>query len=301
MRISFIGKFNKMHDEEYIAEGFESIGHFVQRIPDVLSPFDIGQAIKSLNPDILLYCKWQQPKELDETIESLKKGGMKTVCWLFDLYLGYAREEQVKTKLFFKSDYVFTTDGGHDEEFKRLGVNHHCIRQGIRNKECFIQEGIPKGIAFIGSDNPLYPYRCKMLGKVIARFNNGFTWYGRGDTDEMRGTKLNELFGNTKVIIGDSVYSPYYWSNRVVETLGRGGFLIHSEVEGLKEEYPYLVTYQKDNVQDLLNKIKYYSEHENERKEILQRNFEWVRHHYTIDKKCRELIDYVFTSHNKKV
>lgn len=286
-----------MHDEEYIAQGFEKLGNTVVRIEDSSTPGEVKDALERYKPDMLIYCKWQQPKELDLTISSLKREGMRTVCWLFDLYFNYSRENQVHTKSFFKSDYVFTTDGGQQVRFKEAGVNHFCVRQGIRPEECFIQEGKPIGVAFIGSDNPLYPYRCKMLGEIMRTFNN-FTWYGRGDTDEKRGTDLNELFGNTKVIIGDSVYSPYYWSNRVVETLGRGGFLIHPEVEGIKEEYPYLVTYEKDNIQDLKNKIMYYLQHEDERKEIVQKNFEWVRDNYTVEKKCQELLDYVFPTHD---
>lgn len=297
MRIAFIGKFNKMHDEEYIAQGFEHIGHEVIRISDLSTGFEIKDALERYKPDILLYCKWIQPKEVDATINALKKVGMKTVCWLFDLYVGYTREYQLRNASFFKSDYVFTTDGGNQKTFDALKINHHCIRQGIRSEECFIQSGNPIGVAFVGSDNPANQERLKAIGQTMLYFPN-FTWYGRADTDEKRGMELNELYGNTKIVIGDSVYSPYYWSNRVVETLGRGGFLIHQDVPGIKEEYPYLVTYEKGNLADLKNKITYYLNHEDERKEILLKNFEWVRDHYTIEKKCQELLDVLRTTHN---
>lgn len=290
MRIVFIGKFNKSWDEEYIAEGFEHLGHEVVRVDHLSSPQEIQDALERYTPDILLYCKWEQPKELDAIINAQKKTGLKTVCWLFDLYIGYPREYQVSTRRFFRSDYVFTTDGGHQEEFKRLGVNHYCVRQGIRASECVLEEGNPVGVAFIGSDNPLHPYRQKMLGQIMLHFPN-FKWYGRGNTDEVRGMELNKVFANTKIIIGDSVTSPYYWSNRVVETLGRGGFLIHPAVEGIKEEYPYLVTYEPGNIQDLRNKINYYLNHEQERKDIIKLNIDWVKNNYTIEKKCQELLN----------
>lgn len=90
-------------------------------------------------------------------------------------------------------------------------------------------------------------------------------------------------------MIGDSVYSPNYWSNRVVETLGRGGFLIHREVEGLSKEYPDLVTYEKDNYEDLKNKIKFYLLNYDKRYEIIQKNFDWVKNNYTIEHKIKEL------------
>ena len=125
----------------------------------------------------------------------------------------------------------------------------------------------------------------------LAKMYN-FKWFGRKNTDELRGENLNEIYAKTKIVVGDSVYSPYYWSNRVVETLGRGGFLIHRDVPGIKEEYPDLVTYD-GTMEDLLKKIDYYLSHEEERQEIIRKNFEHVRDHYTMDKKCEELITWL--------
>jgi len=286
-----------MHDEEYIAEGFASLGHEVIRVDNLATSGEIKDVLQRYTPDILLFCKWEQPPELDAIINAQKKTGLKTVCWIFDLYIGYQREYQVKTRRFFKADYVFTTDGGHQEEFAKLGVNHHCVRQGIRASECVLEKGNPIGVAFVGSDNPLYPYRQKMLGEIMLHFPN-FKWYGRGDSDEVRGMQLNKIFANTKVIIGDAVYSPYYWSNRVVETLGRGGFLIHPDVPGIKKEYPHIVTYEVGNIQDLKNKITYYLNHEQERKDIIKLNFDWVKDNYTVEKKCKELLNVLQSTHN---
>jgi spore maturation protein CgeB len=141
-------------------------------------------------------------------------------------------------------------------------------------------------LVFIGSDNPSNKERNAILSSLEKDFN--ITWFGKKDTNEIRSTKLNELFSKTKIVVGDSVYSPHYWSNRIVETLGRGGFLIHKDVEGLKEEYPHLITYT--DYEDLKSKITYYLEHDIAREEIVKKNFEWVRDNYTCDKKCAEVV-----------
>lgn len=286
IKIAFVGKFNRLHDEEYIARSFEMLGHEVIRIPPHTMPNDIAMLLGYKRPDILLYCKWDYPPQLTEAI---KKAGTKTVCWLFDLYFDYQRELQVKTRRFFRSDYVFTTDGGHDKLWPKFGINHQCIRQGIYKEECFMLPTDNKyDVAFVGSESPLYDERNKTMKWASENFD--FRWFGRHDTEEIRGIKLNKLFSETKIIIGNSVYSPHYWSNRIVETLGRGGFLIHQEVEGLREEYPHLVTYKRGDLVDLKSKIEYYLTHEKEREEIRVKNFEWVRDNYTMDKKCAELI-----------
>lgn len=287
MRIAFIGKFNKLHDEEYIARSFESIGNEVRRINEKLSPYEIKEHLDDFKPDIVIWTKLSVP-DANKTREISKP--YKTVCWVFDLYIGYQREHRLNHPA-FTADFVFTTDGGHDKEFKELGINHKCVRQGIYKDECFMTEGTPENkVVFIGSENPYYPERTEMMSKLSKKYN--FKWYGRLNTNEMRGTELNKLFSEVKIVVGDSVTSPKYWSNRIVETLGRGGFLIHREVEGLKEEYPDLVTYD-GTFEDLCAKIDYYLEHEEERKEIIRKNFELVRDNYTMDKKCQELLDYV--------
>ena len=281
-KIAFIGKFTKYHDEEYIAQAFESLGHTVLRIEQRHTPDTVIQAVEKFQPEILLFTKYEIHPLLYQT---LRKYNIKTVCWLFDLYFNYTRENFVRTKQYFKADYVATTDGGNQHRFVNEGINHTCIRQGIAKDECVLLpfEDIKHEIVFVGSDNPVYPERSKLVREL------GATWLGKHNTDEARGMALNALYASTRVVIGDSYYSPHYWSNRVVETLGRGGFLIHRDVPGLKEEYPDLVTYD-GTIEDLRAKIEYYKDHEEERRDIIIKNFNHVKDKYTMDKKCQELI-----------
>jgi len=288
MRIAFVGKFRKMHDEEYIARSFEMLGHTVDRIEQITHPRDVMQYIREHTPDILLYTKWDIPVEM---LDACKVLHVKTVCWLFDLYFDYSREWQVNNKTFFRSQYVFTTDGGHDKRWKEHNINHRCVRQGIYKEECEMLEPTPRiEVVFVGSKSPIYPERNETMKRLANDFK--FKWFGERNTDEIRGLHLNRLFSASHIVVGDSFYSPHYWSNRVVETLGRGGFLIHRDVPGIKEEYPDLVTYD-GTYEDLKSKIEYYLKNESERVEIIKKNFEHVKNNYTMDKKCQELLNYI--------
>lgn len=290
MKIAFVGKFGKIYDEEYIARSFESIDHLVLRIPMSTSWSDIIGNLLKFRPDVLIYSKWNYPNEIDKTIEILRRSGMKTVCWLFDLYFDYHREHQVGLMKFFRSDYVISTDNGHNHRWPKYDIKHACVRQGIYKDECYMlpMKEIEYDIVFVGSDSPIYPERTKIMLKLDKIFN--FKWFGKKNTDELRSTELNELYSKSLIVVGDSFYSPHYWSNRIVETLGRGGFLIHREVEGLKEEYPFLVTYD-GSFEDLVDKINYYLIHLDERESLRKRNFEWVRERYTMDLQCKRLIE----------
>jgi len=291
-KIAIIGKFTNIFDEEYIARSFEMLGCHVDRIPQHLQWFDIKTALEKSKPDILLFTKWNWPNELDQTLIYLKRMGTKLVSWLFDIYFDYPREYQIRNAKFFKADYVFTTDNGHNHRWPAMGINHHCIRQGIFAEECYMADRATYkyDVVFIGSENPMFMQRNEILYKLDKDFK--FTWFGRKNTAEKRSHDLNRLFAETKIVVGDSYPSPRYWSNRIVETLGRGGFLIHREVEGLKEEYPHLVTYN-GTYEDLKKKISYYLEHDKEREEIIIKNFNHVKDNFTMDKKCKQLLQWV--------
>jgi len=291
MKIAYIGKFNHLHDEEYIAQAFEYLGHTIIRIPISAGVQDMRVTLETHAPDIILFAKWNWPVDLEKTITELRRNGTKLVCWMFDLYFGYEREWQVKNFKMFKADYVFSTDGGHADKWKEYGVNHYCVRQGIIPSECYIAktDREPKyEVVFVGSNNPLFPERKRINDEIAKEFK--FKWFGSFNSNEIRGIALNELYANTKIVIGDSFYSPNYWSNRVVETLGRGGFLIHQEVDGLKEEYPHIVTYKRGDIEDLKAKIRYYIEHDAERRALIQKNLNWVKENYTVTKKVEEIL-----------
>lgn len=288
MKIALIGKFKRMHDEEYIARSFEILDHKVCRIYEGGTSKEVIEQLEDFGPDLVVWTKLMVPQAA-RIREHCRK--YKTVCWVFDLYWGYEREYRMKNHPAFTADFVFTTDGGHDAEFAAAGIKHQCIRQGIYKQECFYYPPEPEDlIVFVGSENPLHGHRQKQMSFLEQEYGEKFKWIGRNNTEEIRGLKLNELFMTAKIVVGDSVYSPYYWSNRVVETLGRGGFLIHQEVPGLKEEYPDLVTYPRGDFAALKKLIDFYLTHEDERRAIIKKNFEWVRSHYTMEKKCAELL-----------
>ena len=57
----------------------------------------------------------------------------------------------------------------------------------------------------------------------------------------IRGKELNDLYATAKVVVGDTLCKgfnyPYYFSDRLFETTGRGGFLIHPYIKGLEDYF----------------------------------------------------------------
>lgn len=297
MRIVFIGKFERLYDEEYIARSFEMLGHEVLRIPNETSMRALFDRIDEFKPHICLFTKFEPSEGGQRFLRSLRDRRIISVCWLFDLYFGYARQNMVAAATYFKADVVVTTDGGHAAEWHQRNIQHLCVRQGIYAPEAKVVPQIAAkyshDVIFVGMDNPLNTERAAMLKKVAQHYGSRFKWFGRHNTHEIRGLALNDLFSRSKIVIGDSVWSPFYWSNRVVETLGRGGFLIHVDVPGIKQAYPNLVTYERNSFEDLKAKIDHYIEHEDERLALIEQNAKYVQAGCTMKDRCRELVDHL--------
>jgi spore maturation protein CgeB len=129
-------------------------------------------------------------------------------------------------------------------------------------------------------------------------------WYGNSNPDEVRGHSLNKVYSSAGVIIGESVYAPFYWSNRIYETLGRGGFCVHPNIPGLKDEYtPYehFIPYRHGDYEGLFEIIDYYLKHPEKRKAIGTAAYEHTKKNHTQSVRCKQLLDVLLAAHDKKV
>lgn len=297
--IIYIGDFVATYStERYIANAFTELGYNVTRIQENRMMINDAQTmfeeVKSMSPYLVLFSKGKLLGESKKFIELLKKNGIKTAVWLFDLYFDLPADRKFRLEQKdapFNAEIIFSTDGGHQKEFEALGINHKLLRQGIYEPESIMYD-LPKDkdVIFVGGD--FYKTRRMMLEALYERYRERFSRYGIPGKI-VRGLPLNELYGSTKVVVGDSQPSPHYWSNRIYETLGRGGFLLHPMVAGLDTEFEigkHLVTYEYGNMDDLFAKIDYYLEHEDEREAIRKAGFEHVKKHYTYKKRCEALL-----------
>lgn len=299
MRIIYIGDFRKHYaTENYIAYAFECLGVQVIKLEDALVNMEkvdvVVEELINYSPDFILFSKRRPKGQTELVIEKLKERGIKTVCWLFDIYIGFTadRLERVYNKIApLNCEYIISTDGGHDKEWAELGYKHFCVRQGIHEPEAkMIDNAKDWDVIFIGTNYIIE--RGLLMARIKNKFKDRFKWLGTNG--DIRGMELNEIIGRAKIVIGDSFPSKNYWSNRVYEILGRGGFLIHPYVEGLEKEFEigkHLVCYKHGDADDLIDKINYYLEHPEEREKIKQAGFEFVKNNYTYQKRCKQVLE----------
>jgi hypothetical protein len=261
VRIAYLGNFQPSHSTEtHVAASLEALGHEVLRVQEgVIRATEVPDFIG----DIRLVW-WTQTFGLAESggtfddrvrmVETFRDRGVTTVSFHLDRWWGLARQDQVERgEAFFRTDHVFTADGGHDEDWRRSSVNHHWSPPAVFHAEAHdgsLRQEFACDIAFVGSwrhygHEEWWPRRLELLEHLRRRYGGRFRCFPE-DSVTVRGSALNDLYASVKVVVGDSclVGAPSrYWSDRIPETTGRGGFLLHPEVEGLEEVHAFVPTW----------------------------------------------------------
>ncbi len=233
------------------------------------------------------------------------KLGLRSVSYTLDLYIGLGREMGMSANPFWKADFVFSVDGGHDASFERRGIRHHYLPAAVYGKECV--EGSPRkefecDVAFVGTYHYLkdWPYRKQLVDFLKKTYGPRFKLFGDVIANENPGHKIMvfgsdmaDVFASAKVVVCDSINSPHYWSNRIYETLGRGAFAIHPKIDGLEKEFEYgehFVPYDYGDFEGLKKKIDYYLAHDKERERIRKAGHEYVKAHKTFRQRCEQIL-----------
>jgi hypothetical protein len=243
--------------------------------------------------------------EMIRAIKVLKLG------YHLDLYMSIERESTVKDDPFFFMDYIFQADGDpeslrkfneitHDE----LKVNARWSQPAMYEFESYIaepEEAMRAQMIFVGgvrNYHPEWAYRRQLIDWLLANYNGRLKFYGAEFGNYTMKHPLNQLMASAKINIGDSICMGYnhenYWSNRVPETLGRGGFMIFPRIKGMEENYKdgeHIVYYDFGDFEQLRELIEYYLTHEKERQQIVYNAVRHVQKNHTFTHRWNEIFE----------
>jgi hypothetical protein len=305
--IVFLGNFRVDYtSESHHAKSLEELGHRVIRLQesDARSE-DILSAC--VNSDLFIWIHthgWNTPGKItmEKLLETLKGLNIPSMTYHLDLWFGLQREKDLESFPVYKMiDHFFTVDKKMSDWFNNnTSVKGHYIPAGVFGPECIIREFAKKhDVIFVGSSkyHPEWPYRSKLINWLDRSYGNRFEHYGNGGVKSVRGLNLNKLYWSTKVVVGDTLCIdfkyPDYWSDRIYETLGRGGFLIHPYIKGLENEFKdkeHVVFYEYGNFEQLEELIDYYIEHDDEREKIRLAGHKLVKNNYTYKHRWQQIL-----------
>lgn len=310
MRVAYFGNFDPVHStENEVRKALGYVGADVvclqENDPTVFRR--LGAVVGDF--DLVLWTRtgWQPPVPHDDQrsmLAAAESAGVPTVGFHLDRWWGLGREAQVASEPFFRCSLVITADGGHDDEFAAAGVNHRWMPPGVSADEC--HPGRPtdefrSDLAFVGSWRPGYheewTHRPALIRWLRDTYGDRVKFWPVEGQPAIRGAALRDLYASTKVLIGDSCLAggaTRYWSDRIPETLGRGGFLLHPEVEGLDEHFTpgqHLDTWPLFDWDALAAKIDHYLTQDEERSAIAAQGRSHVLEHHTYTVRARQILD----------
>lgn len=304
MTIAYCGNFTQAHcTEVHLAATLEKLGHRVIQLQEDALPNEWTQT----PCDFMLWTRTWPDKV---TLNDLAQFPL-TVSYHLDLYVGLGRhqlhegrslQEVLQNDPFWRTDYVFTPDGDpeSDRVFKECGVNHVYIKPGVFEGDCYIAKNPKtKDVIFVGSKtyHPEYPYRPQLISWLRDNYGERFEHWGHDGLGTVRNDPLNQLYGSTKIVVGDSLVLPNhinYWSDRAYETLGRGGFLVHPYIKGMEEEFEggkHLIFYKHGDFNELRAIIDYYLAHPKQREGIRKQGHEFVKNHATYTDRLKQMLE----------
>lgn len=309
MVITFLGNFNVSYTSEtHHVNTLESLGHTVIRMQE--GRVDTEQILRQGRvSDLFVWVHthgWKQPSRANlsmiDVLKDLKTFSVTTMTYHLDLWFGLDRQKDLEQDEFYKHiQHFFTVDKLMADWFNDFTqVKGHYLQAGVYEPECYTYETAKtKDIIFVGSKNyhKEWKYRPQLINWLESEYKQRFEHYGGDGLGVVRGEALNELYGSSKIVIGDSLVLnfdyPYYWSDRVYETIGRGGFIIHPYIKGMEEHFEdgkHLAFYEYGNFEELRYKIDYYLEHDTEREAIRKAGHEHVKANHTYTNRWQTII-----------
>jgi hypothetical protein len=298
MKIVFIGNFSvPFSTESHHKWTWEKMGHQVVAL----------QERNTTTDEVLRHCQGADVLQWTHThgwgfsgsvtpfemLVQAERMGVVSFSYHLDIYFGLnlldRRAERVGSHPSWKVAHFFSTDGSHQAQYEAKGVNHHYLPPGVVEYGCYKGQFKPEfasEVGFVGSIgyHPEYPFRAELVAKLKERYGTRFRTYAG-----MREQALNNVYASVQVVVGDHCFSgmPYYWSDRLPETCGRGGFLLYPETKGMTIP---TATYAPKSLPDLFDKIDYYLAHPEERNVVRDRAFEHVKLHDTYTNRLQEVL-----------
>lgn len=309
MRIAYVGNFKlPWCTEVHVAESLQTLGHHVLTLQENTVNFAaLPRLLRARRCELLLWTRtWSTPADVAlDALAQLRMSGIPSVSYHLDRWLGLEREYQLESEPFFRTDLVVSPDGTDEEAWAKRGINHLWLPPGVLERECMPVAPdpgrFPHEVVFVGTQpypHPAWaPTRAQMLEGLAARYGDRFHIWPEDRGHPIRGRALATLYASAKVVVGDSCLVPpvsAYWSDRVPETLGRGGFLVHPYVEGIDEWYPELPTFPPGDVGALFELVDRWLHSEDDaRREVAERQRQLVLARDTYRHRLATVIEHV--------
>lgn len=246
MRLLLLGNLRAANSTENdFKHAFEQLGFTV----DTVQEDDwINGKVKVREPDgdvMLVWVRtWPASTELVEAqLSAWKTAGIPIVGAHLDRFFGLIGRDDRQNKIYTDPywrwlDWWFTADPCQEHWEAAIPATTVWMPPAVSTRNPLDVEPNPTrwdyDVVFVGntdpdSYHPEHTHRFAMLAKLRARYGRRFAELPGKGKPRIVGADLTEIYRTVPVVVGDSclVGLDRYHSDRVPETLGRQGFLLH--------------------------------------------------------------------------
>lgn len=287
-----------------IKYAFEQLGHIVNVIDFRKQPKELYNACCEFKPGLIFFTKY---KNLYGEIVKVRKEFKDIIIamWLFD-----ARKNISVWKGLFPTiklcDYFFNVEYNRINEWKVINSNTYWLPQGLQSEVYKKPEGIITqndrvayscDVSFCGNINSgIHGYRIPYF-ETIKHMEIDFKHWGQTEKSRIYDEEHNKMVSLSKINLGCSAF-PHAGrcvSVRDYKILGAGGFLLELYRDGIEKLFPMndsdriLDCYESP--QQLTDKILYWLEHEQERRQIAERGYKWIYENATYIHRIKMALD----------
>ena len=259
-----------------------------------------------IDADMTLISQWDgYPQHVCEIIK--RKTKKPVVYFAFDFH---QNKPAWHWEMARECDLFLSPEIHHRDEYLKQGVNFHWMPQAfspefLDRSEIGVWDGDKAKIIkeydvlFTGSYVDYGTFRIELLKEIDKKFNlhvcsvTQQQWIDAGLKDVNPpevDNALPELIAKAKINISVDLNQRYgTWSDRNAQIMCCGGFVLfkytpYSEVV-FKDKIAYF-----NSIEDCLNKIDYYLEHEEERNKIANDGYEYAQSNLKAKSKAKELL-----------
>lgn len=296
---------NRWKDD--LADGAVALGWDVAHFEAKNMPVDlVVQACRS--SDLLIWARTHRSDpagRADHMLRRVEDLGVPTVGVHMDLYWSLPhREPHIGRHPWWTCQTVFTADGGR-RDWSGRGVNHRWLPPAVSPRAVGRGQAstkYPHPVVFVGGcvQRIHGPHRRTLLNWAQRRYGDGFAWYGRHRP--VWGEPFADLCASAAVVLGDSAPAPFYFSDRVVLTLARGGLLAHPRTPGMGRlgfTAETLLPYRRGAFEELGEQIDNLTGRE--QRAITDNALDLIRERHTWDRRLGHIAEVVFGAGDHRV
>lgn len=318
MHVAQVGNFTQLHcTEVHLKRSLEALGCTVTPFQeDAYTPRALSRALADMPAlDLLLFTRTWGRTLTHGHLEWLRGQGVPSVSVHLDLYVGIERGgprnpcswHNIERDPFWATDWVFSADGDPASQkfFADRGIRHRWLPPAVVADECYLADvPLARDLVFVGSRqyHPEWTWRAQLLDWLAATYPRRCEFYGHAQPGgPIRNVALNFLYASTRMAVGDTLCPGYahtrYWSDRLTETLGRGGVLLHPRIQGMEDlgfvDGETVITYEYGDLPGLADRIDHYLKHDDEREAIRRAGHQLVKDRHTYTHRMRTVLDTV--------